>query len=396
MNNHQHEPQHGKWRISPRLSPNALRDLTFTNKGVPEHIWNKFGQLLQDPLSFRYREDYRRKQERVMKKYPEEDFHPQGECNHLEGGEDEEWEEWRDISRIDSIWQAQVIRNMAHAVVLTASSKIEVKKDALPNGKQIDIPDWDTNEHDPIELSPFFDISEIFLWHEDTFVMAEEMPLPSIIEFNSDLLSSPCMFIVYPYSRVFGSRIDDKEEETIGFNSWSMYIDLGQSMLVVADLQMNTGLTRIMTHEIPYGSYTKEELVGILPDPFKIASDNVAVIIHSTYKQLNFLKMKVADVERRETERSVRKQLERENKYSERPSVNVIKLRRVMHKGKVVPLGDGSGKTFEYQGQFWVGPHWKQQAYGKDMKLRKPMYIETYLKGPKDKPLIEKAYVVTN
>ena len=66
MNNHQHEPQHGKWRISPRVSPNALRDLTFTNKGVPEHIWNKFAQVLHDPLSFRYREDYRRKENRLI------------------------------------------------------------------------------------------------------------------------------------------------------------------------------------------------------------------------------------------------------------------------------------------------------------------------------------------
>ena len=111
---------------------------------------------------------------------------------------------------------------------------------------------------------------------------------------------------------------------------------------------------------------------------------------------LTFLNMKVADVEERQVERSVRKQIKRNNPDRDYSPINIVKLRRVMYKGSAVPTNIGTESTFEYKGRFWVRGHWTQQPYGKGRKLRRPQYIDPYIKGPEDKPMIEKAYVVAN
>ena len=114
------------------------------------------------------------------------------------------------------------------------------------------------------------------------------------------------------------------------------------------------------------------------------------------YKMLTFLNMKVADIEERKVERSVRKQIKRNNPDRDYSPINIVKLRRVIYKGSAVPTDIGTESTFEYKGRFWVRGHWTQQPYGKGRKLRRPQYIDPYIKGPEDKPMIEKAYVVAN
>lgn len=72
-----------------------------------------------------------------------------------------------------------------------------------------------------------------------------------------------------------------------------------------------------------------------------------------------------------------------------KPAVNVINLRRrriVSHSADET----GSAGRREWSGRWMVRGHWRQQPYGPKRQDRHWVYIHPFLKGPDDKPLIDK------
>lgn len=75
------------------------------------------------------------------------------------------------------------------------------------------------------------------------------------------------------------------------------------------------------------------------------------------------------------------------------PSVRTISLRRRV----LTPAGraedDRQRAAREYHHQWYVKGHWKMQPYGPKRSLRRPLYINPYIAGPSDKPLLDQKKV---
>jgi hypothetical protein len=95
---------------------------------------------------------------------------------------------------------------------------------------------------------------------------------------------------------------------------------------------------------------------------------------------LSFIQQKIMVPSRFTVSRSTRKRLE---KLSEKPEteVNVISLRKVVHKRS----GD-EGEMVDWSCRWYVTGHWRNQWYG-STKNYHPIFVNTYIKGPDDKPL---------
>lgn len=77
------------------------------------------------------------------------------------------------------------------------------------------------------------------------------------------------------------------------------------------------------------------------------------------------------------------KRLRREHNLSDFPAVEVVNLRRA---APSTDSGNSEGKKRDYQCQWVVHGHWRNQYYAKQ-KIHQPKWIDAYIKGPKDKPL---------
>ena len=418
-----------------------IRDRLFRNKGMSASLWEELGQTLDDPIFQRFIEDVRKHKihhiakvkgiEEVLERLrPDYRLRKKNLPNSLLGlpyevnllqeledaakelDADHNWDAYNNYP-IDTVWKAQGVRLYAKFDLFQASELIEVKDPEYPRQSTFTAYGWPGI--DSTEIIPLLNVSEIVLWHQEPLETSTDMPLPTIRNINKDLMISDAMFMVWPYPHdaTQVESIDDNLTLREGRTHWQLLVDGGEFLLNVChldtyedDVQGPQWPTRnhqyIYLERIPYGQYTKEQLdelmqretVDSLRD--KERSESEMQSDDAIYKMLTFLNMKVADIEERKVERSVRKQIKRNNPDRDYSPINIVKLRRVMYKGSAVPTDIGTESTFEYKGRFWVRGHWTQQPYGKGRKLRRPQYIDPYIKGPEDKPMIEKAYVVAN
>lgn len=84
------------------------------------------------------------------------------------------------------------------------------------------------------------------------------------------------------------------------------------------------------------------------------------------------------------TERAVRRRAEREYKLPIPPIYRVITLRR-MEEAKQKAKEEGKSEI-EWSWQWMVRGHWRNQWFASE-GVHKPVFIESYIKGPEDKPL---------
>lgn len=73
---------------------------------------------------------------------------------------------------------------------------------------------------------------------------------------------------------------------------------------------------------------------------------------------------------------------ERRRIHRDLPGLRVLNLST----GATVARTEGSGSV-EWQRRWMVRGHWRLQPYGPQKSLRKPIWIDPYVKGPEDKPL---------
>ena len=114
---------------------------------------------------------------------------------------------------------------------------------------------------------------------------------------------------------------------------------------------------------------------------------------------LTFLNHDVTDVYAEKLGRSERREQEREDKKrnikSGEPLVKIIKLRK--HKGAPpdpYQRNSSNRKGINYKGAHWVTGHFKQQAYGLGMSLRKLKWIKPYIRGTGEIKSKKRIYVV--
>lgn len=93
----------------------------------------------------------------------------------------------------------------------------------------------------------------------------------------------------------------------------------------------------------------------------------------------------VSTVENMHADRATRRRCQRAGLPS---TVRVVNLRRP----KSHSNGDGS-TTVDWSHRWIVSGHWRNQPYGPQRSLRRPVWIAPHIKGPEDAPLIEKTVV---
>ena len=74
---------------------------------------------------------------------------------------------------------------------------------------------------------------------------------------------------------------------------------------------------------------------------------------------------------------------------SDHQDVTLIDLRRLEHK----TTDTAEPVSRQYQHRWLVRGHWRQQAYGPERSLRKPVWVPSHIKGPADAPLKERPHV---
>src|SRR5215475_5461194 len=88
-----------------------------------------------------------------------------------------------------------------------------------------------------------------------------------------------------------------------------------------------------------------------------------------------------------------RRQLERSGEPPEKveETVSVVKLRREVK--EAVKRSGQPASAVEWQHQWWVSGHYRAQWYPHE-EAHKVIWIAPYIKGPEDKPILEKMYAV--
>ena len=252
-----------------------------------------------------------------------------------------------------------------------------------------------------------------YLWIDETLDMAIKMPLPEHTV-DKSLMPLPYMFFTFEKPVYFGdymgrrymtflmlTLMQDDDGEYINWTCDSRDLHYFRDFVdregMCGDEEHPDGFEecsyppyRFLQPEamgqdwieygyIKVGSNTHYPLIDTyMGDPKKRAMNDF--IADGVVRLLNFLNTTAVEVESSGLPRSIRRDKNIDAKTREK-ELNVIKLRRTKYKGKYVPKGDGSGKTIEFEGAFWVTGHYKKQWYGLGRSKSKVIWIDPYMKG---------------
>jgi len=140
--------------------------------------------------------------------------------------------------------------------------------------------------------------------------------------------------------------------------------------------QLNPGLARLPLMSHPVGMWDLEEPVSHRLDDWAVSPLSVLGAA--------WLLMEQPSVSERRQIPSGAAGSDADGADADADAVSIIELRRLRNADGTAAQGD-SGR--HYDKRFWVSGHWRQQACGPGRKLRKPLWVSPYLKGPEDAPL---------
>jgi len=208
-----------------------------------------------------------------------------------------------------------------------------------------------------------------YLWLPEVEKIAAASPLPKHVV-SQTVLPNPVMFwscrpsvivqqwMLIMHARsgimIFGLGATEKSEQCVGYD----FIDYGQTW--------------------PSGDFAKRDgTEGIL-------------------QRCAFLSSPYVSPEPQRLQRHQRRQMERAGapQESTREPIHVVKLRRradAAQRKAQPPTGEHH--DVEWQHQWWVSAHYRAQWYPTE-QAHKVIWIEPYLKGPSDKPILDKMYAV--
>ena len=221
-------------------------------------------------------------------------------------------------------------------------------------------------------------LSEIYLWASQTERIADECPLPEHTV-SHQVLNDSVMFWVHE------GALRDTNNGAV--SSWMLLLNQpdSNSMLVATDC--------FGTDDDP--TY---KLVVMLFDYGKLWPRDYSAHFGQILKRCAFLRSPYVTTARQRLPHHIRRQIERgqiqagENALEDQ--IRVVMLRRA----QVRPAQERSDqpvepREVEWQHQWWVKRHYRAQWYPSEQAHR-VIYIESYLKGPRDKPILEKIYSV--
>jgi hypothetical protein len=157
---------------------------------------------------------------------------------------------------------------------------------------------------------------------------------------------------------------------------------------VIHDILVDDGQPfRIAGGTLHYGSRYPEDVRLQRPPTLPTDSETILDVV---LKFLSFLNSPYIRAEAEMIERPVRRRTARVNEAEANKRVHVVALRRPTVPG-ASPSSPTEGTNWKHQ--WWVTGHHRAQWYARE-RAHKVIWIAPHLKGPADKPVLEKVYTV--
>lgn len=214
-----------------------------------------------------------------------------------------------------------------------------------------------------------------YLWTEEMFDIARATPLPQHT-ISSELLPVQTMFWSWEVAYKTGGWLNDWVA-VLGDGTGIDVVSVVTNALDSADVP--NGRVVLSVDRVPYGK--------TWPIDFPNHAERNAA--EAVIKFCAFLKSSIVESSpRHRMPRALRREVQRKRPEQQDEGIAVVRLRR-----KSSPhYGDDHGEV-EWKHQWWVGGHFRAQWYP-SLKAHKVIWIAPHLKGPRDKPLLERVYSV--
>lgn len=220
-----------------------------------------------------------------------------------------------------------------------------------------------------------------YLWSDAMEKLADAAPLPKHIV-SRDVMPHPVMF----WSRETAYRIPAANGLfPEGENNWMALFNAGHQMVIVGDFAgveyepiREVKDLKILIQSLPFGQRW--------PDDY----GNTGGSVDRVLKRCAFLASPYIESKGQGLARHHRRQMERAGLEPPEERIHVVKLRRSLSEPTGATRDHGE---IEWQHQWWVSGHYRAQWYPSKGE-HKVIWLAPYLKGPTDKPVLEKIYAV--
>ena len=242
----------------------------------------------------------------------------------------------------------------------------EVKSEKLPQAE------WELREEAAVYgLYELLGMSEVFLWTFDIVQGALAMTLPDHV-FGREGFQAPFMWWTFRRPLIFSNCA--AQIQGLLIVSFPDRVELFYFFGRVKDTDKSWKWER-------YGIFFGERVSDDHPHSWVL-------------KLIAFLNSKYVSADRTQLPRGLRRSMERTGqKKKEIPRVRVVQLRA---KGPTLPKPNGSdpdGPVRDWAGRWWVRGHIRAQ-WCPSTKTHKVIWIAPHLKGPEDKPILGRLYLV--
>jgi len=293
------------------------------------------------------------------------------------------------LPRNTQAWQAQGERVYAAFCALmvpkiTLALKPYVDGVYLTDSVEIDLP---TRFQNSVKILS----SQVYLWTNEIREMASAMPLPRHT-ISRELLPYPLMFwsletamcVLDPEKEEIIGEIDwiviqEERDETTGKpNGFGVTTNFNKYSIATNGDTVTEGDYEILYGQVPYGA--------IYPDDIGEGS-------HIILALLAFLNTPLLQVTKTRLPRPIRREMKRRS-MRKKPTIGDAETNVVTLRHPQTQKSDDPSSGFIYRDhRWWVSGHFRAQWYPstKDHKL---IWIGPHLKGPEDKPILEKTYHV--
>lgn len=222
-------------------------------------------------------------------------------------------------------------------------------------------------------------LSVPYLWLNDVENVIQAMPLPRHV-ISRTCMPFPCMFL----SRETAWPMRGIDGVEVGEQNWLYLEDQGsEGITILSDLCCEESQTAVIAAmSLRYGKTWPDDF----PPDEREATAQVL-------RRLAFIASPYTDTEAHRLPRPIRREMARLGTLradEPEPLCYTVKLRRPAP--NTAPCADdGTGR--EYHHRWWVSAHFRAQWYPSE-GAHKFVWIAPHVKGPPDKPMITKTYVV--
>ena len=231
-----------------------------------------------------------------------------------------------------------------------------------------------------VGLSLMITQAQVYLWAEEARKLAWDMPIPRHT-IAKNQLPYPIMFFSFETALPLVGELDAETNWFLiahtptGINVFIDYSEPGESSEYGSSAEIHVGH---IPYDVIYPTAFMEDQVGA---------------VSQVLGMLAFINSPFVDTTPQRLPRAIRRELERtSHPQSEGLDTAVVTLRRRQHGNP--DGGEAEGEDREWSSRWWVSGHIRAQWYP-SLKAHKLIWIAPYIKGPEDKPVRPKTYMVT-